>query len=328
MKHFWEKLERPILALAPLHDVTDTAFRQVVARCGKPSVMFTEFVSVDGLSHEKSQERLIRRYLQFDAIERPGVAQIWGTDPEKFRVAAELIRKLGFDGIDINMGCPEKTVLKSGACAALADDPQRAQDIVRATKEGAGELPVSIKTRLGNMRDVMETWIPQLLETQPAALTLHGRTAKEMSRVPAHWDRIALAAQMVHEAGIPILGNGDVRSYDDALDKVRTYGVDGVMVGRGIFGNFWFFNRERSGEDIPLAERLRTFVEHADLFEKHFAGMRSVITLRKHVRGLAQGFAGAKELREQLVQETTAAGIRRVVEDYLALNEKTPTGRA
>src|SRR5262245_7539839 len=129
MPNFWTDLNRPIMALAPLHDVTDTAFRQIVARCGKPSVMFTEFTSVDGLMHERSKEKMIRRYLQFDPIERPIVAQIWGTDPEKFRGAAALIKELGYDGIDINMGCPEKTVLKAGACAALILDPGRAQDI-------------------------------------------------------------------------------------------------------------------------------------------------------------------------------------------------------
>jgi len=318
MPNFWQQLPKPIFALAPLHDITDTAFRQIVAECAKPSVMFTEFVSVDGLTHEKSREKMIRRYLQFDPAERPIVAQIWGTDPEKFREVAQLVHELDYDGIDINMGCPEKAVLKTGACASLINTPQLAQDIIRATQEGAGGLPVSVKTRLGCSVDVLESWLAALLETKPSAITLHGRTAHEMSRVPAHWDRIAVAAKMAHEKGVLLLGNGDVRTYVDALKKVEEYGVDGVMVGRAIFGNFWFFDPVRGAEGVPLAEKLRMYVRHAELFEKRFAGMRSVVTLRKHVRGLAQGFEGAKEFREQLVQATTAAGIRDVVEAYLA----------
>jgi nifR3 family TIM-barrel protein len=325
MKSFWDILPKPILALAPLHDVTDSAFRQIVARCGKPSVMFTEFTSVDGLMHEKSRERMLKRYLQFDESERPLVAQIWGTEPEKFRATAALLAELQFDGIDINMGCPVHKVVKACACGALINEPALAQDIVRATQEGS-DLPVSVKTRLGYNTDVTESWIAALLETKPAALTLHGRTVREMSKVPAHWDRIAVAAEMAHEKGVLLLGNGDVRSRADALHKVEQYGVDGVMIGRGIFGNFWFFAPE--GTVVTLADKLRMFAEHAELFEKSFTGIRTVVTLRKHVRGLAQGFPGAKELREELVQASTAAEIRDVVERYLAMHEGPLTERA
>lgn len=326
MPNFWTTLKKPILALAPLHDVTDTAFRQIVARCGKPDVMFTEFASVDGLLHEKSQERMIKRYLQLDESERPIVAQIWGTDPEKFRAAAALLKELKFDGIDINMGCPVHKVVKTCACGALINEPQLAAEIVRATQEGGAGLPVSVKTRLGYNTDVLESWLPTLLATKPAAITLHGRTVREMSRVPAHWDRIAVGAQMAHETGVLLLGNGDVRSREDAFRKAEEYGVDGVMVGRGIFGNFWFFAPE--GTHVTLTDKLRMFAAHAELFERSFAGMRSVITLRKHVRGLAQGFPGAKELREALVATSTAAEIREVVERHLSIHKDPPHGRA
>ena len=142
-----------------MYDVTDTAFRQIITRCGKPDVFFTEFVSVDGLVHPASRAKLIKRHLRFEEIERPIVAQLWGRDPEKFRIAAQVIHELGFDGIDINMGCPVRKEVKSGCCAALILEPQRAQEIIRATQESAGGLPVSVKTRIGFDKNVIDSWM-------------------------------------------------------------------------------------------------------------------------------------------------------------------------
>ncbi len=292
-----------------MHEVTDTAFRQVVARLGKPDALFTEFVSVDGLCHEKSHEKIVRYYLRFAEIERPLVAQVWGSDPEKFYQAAQIVRKRGFDGIDINMGCPDKAVVKSGGGAALIRQPRLAQEIIAATKEGADNLPVSVKTRIGFEKNEIESWMSALIAARPAAITLHGRTKKELSNVPARWDVIANAVHMAQGSGVLVLGNGDVKTMDDARAKINQSGVDGVMVGRGILGYPWFFS-----EIIPsLEDRLNVIVLHAQIFEESFNGVKSFAHLLKHLHAYATGFVGAKELRMQLMHATNARDVARTV---------------
>ncbi|MDO8515796.1 MAG: tRNA-dihydrouridine synthase [bacterium] len=317
---FWSQLKKPILALAPLYEVTDTAFRQIVARCGRPDVSFTEFVSVDGLSNEKSREKMIERFFRFEEIERPLVAQIWGTDPEKFRTVAALIRSLKFDGIDINMGCPDKTVLAMGAGAALIKNPKLTKEIVAATKEGAGDLPVSIKSRLGYDKNTVEEWMGHLAETKPAAITLHLRTMRQMSKVPADWESARRAGKIAHDNGILFLGNGDVRDKEDALKKIEDYDIDGVMVGRGIFGNPWFFNPSKRAEDVSIKEKLELLIAHAELFEALFKGTRPFMTLRKHYQNYAHGFKGAKELRNELMEAKNATELRLKINEYLKTN--------
>ena len=176
---FWGELKRPILALSPMDDITDAACRRLVARCGKPDVMLTEFVSVDGLC-SAGRKRLLED-LRFDECERPVVAQLFGTNPELFRRSAELVVSLGFDGIDINMGCPVKAVCNTGSGSSLINEPELAIEIVQATIEGAGKLPVSVKTRIGYSKIQTEEWTAHLLKARPAALTFHLRTRKEQS---------------------------------------------------------------------------------------------------------------------------------------------------
>ncbi len=300
---FWSKLKFPILAVAPMYDITDTVFRQIIAQCGKPSVFFTEFISVDGLLHPKSQERLIKYFLQFEEIERPIVAQIWGTDPKKFYEAAKIISKLGFDGIDINMGCPDKAVVKMGAGSALILNPKLAQEIIKATQEGAGSAPISVKTRLGFKENTIEEWLPFLLETKPAAITIHGRTMKQMSKVPADWDSIAKAKKISAQIAPDtlILGNGDVKTLNDAYEKAKTYGVDGVMIGRGVLGNPWFFNPDKDDSTVSQKEKIAVLKNHLALFEKYFNGLKNFNMLKKHVKSHISGFNGAKEIRSQLM---------------------------
>lgn len=313
----WQS-ENPLLILAPMHEVTDVAFRETVASCGAPDLMMTEFVSVDGLSHPAARERIIHRYLQRGDTEDRTIAQFWGSDPEKFYGAAVLSRELGFAGVDINMGCPDKTVVKHGGGGALIQDPARARSIIAATREGAGAIPVSVKTRLGFDRDIADTWIPSLVDTGIAGLTLHARTVKEMSRVPARWERVADLAPLVRAAGVTFIGNGDITSREDAYTRVRHTGCDGAMIGRAVFGNFWFFHPERETVTVPLAERLMMLSDFAERFEYRYGDFRSISVLRKHVKGLVHGFSGASELRERLMQCATAKAFRMVAEEYRA----------
>ena len=199
-ENFWKQLKRPFFALAPMDDVTDYPFRTMLARHGKPDVMWTEFVSADGLMHPDGLKALLPK-LEYDGEqERPIVAQLFSASPEKIRQAAYLIADLGFDGVDINMGCPDRAVNKQGSGAALIKDPTLAKEILIAAKEGVAShhrpIPVSVKTRIGWNQDELETWLPELLSTNPAAITVHARTRKEMSLVPARWDRIACAVEI------------------------------------------------------------------------------------------------------------------------------------
>lgn len=303
---------RPLLVLAPLHEVTDAAFRETVASCGPPDVMFTEFTSVDGLAHPQGRDRIIRRYLQRADSEKRTVAQFFGSDPEKFRGAAALADDLGFAGVDINMGCPDKTVMRHGGGGGLINEPALAAEIVAAAIDGAGGLPVSAKTRLGFDRDVADEWVPHLLGTGIATLTIHARTVRDLSKVPARWERIAAFAPLAREKGVTLIGNGDVASRADALRRVAEAGCDGAMVGRGVFGNFWFFNPDRDIADVPLGERLAALSDLAERFEARYGDFRSISVLRKHVRGLVHGFPGAAELREELVSCESAAAFRAV----------------
>lgn len=272
----------------------------------------TEFVSVDGLLNAQSQEKLTKYLLTYDDSERPLVAQIWGSNPEKFKPSAEYIKKLGFDGIDINMGCPDKKVVAMGAGSALVQDMPRARAILKATKEGAGDLPVSVKIRTGYEKSVVEKWVGELLKENPAAITVHARTKKQMSKVPAQWEEVKLAVEIARGSGVPIIGNGDIRSKEEGERRAQETGANGIMVGRGVLGNPWFFSG-RSPVEIPLEEKIKVMLEHARLFEKYFSGIRSFNMFRKHIANYINGFSGARELRGKLMQAKTAQELEEVV---------------
>ncbi len=239
---FWKNLKKPIFAIAPMANVTDAAFRKIFVLCGRPDVFWTEFVSVEGLL-SRGKEALLPD-LWFDKSEHPIVAQIFGSNPEQFERIGPLIKELGFDGVDINMGCPDKNVEKQGAGAALIKTPELAKEIIRALKRGVDPLPVSVKTRIGYSKNEIETWIPSLLKENLAALIIHLRTRKEMSDVPAHWElaRDAVELRDRYSPQTLILGNGDVNSLNEARTRIEESGMDGVMIGKGIFGNPWFFS--------------------------------------------------------------------------------------
>lgn len=318
VKGFWKQLKRPIWALAPMHDVTDTVFRRMIAQKEKPHVFFTEFVSVDGLMHEQSREKMIERYLRYTDEERPLVAQIWGINPDFFRETARMLVRMRFDGIDINMGCPEKSAVKHGACAALVNTPELAQEIVRVTKEGAGVLPVSVKIRLGYKENVIEEWMKYLLEAGPAVITVHGRLAKDMSRRPADWESIGRAVEIAKGSGTLVLGNGDVMSLVESEQKVREYGVDGVMFGRAVFKNHWLFSGRGIG-DVSVEEKLSALVAHARLYEEIYGSSRGFYVLRKHFKAYTMGFHGSKDLRLQLMSARDASEVRRFLDSWRSL---------
>lgn len=320
MLNFWEKLNKPVFALAPMEEVTDFAFREMFARYGKPDIMFTEFVNVDGLAHPEGRKKL-EIDLKFSEAQRPIVAQIWGTDPEKFYRAALLVADLGFDGVDINMGCPQSKEIQIGACAALIRQPELAKEIIEATKRGAmsssRQIPVSVKTRIGYSKPQIEEWIGLLLQMDLAALTIHGRTKQEMSKVPAHWDEIAKAVELKNKlrSQTIILGNGDVKSREEGWQRIKETGADGVMIARGAFGNPWLFRNDGYSPDIK--ERFRVMLEHAELFEKIFLGQKNFVIMRKHFKAYCSGFPGAAELRAKLMETKSLEDTKQVVEEYL-----------
>ena len=302
MQAFWHTLPKPFFVLAPLAGVTDPAFRRLVARYGKPHAMWTEFTSADDLC-APGRDRLLRG-LAYAEIERPIVAQLFGAKPDTMEQAAALAAELGFDGIDINMGRPDRNVEKRGAGAALCKQPTLAQAMIRAAKRGAGGVPVSAKIRIGYDRNELATWLPALLEAEPVAVTIHARTRQEMSLVPANWDAIAQAVDLRNRLGAPayIVGNGDVVDLADARRRARDTGADGVMLGRAIFGNPWLFDERRDLTDVPATEKLRVLLEHTRLFEELLADIKSLDTMKKHYKAYLKGFDGAKALFLQLME--------------------------
>lgn len=311
---FWDNLKKPIMVLAPMANVTDMAFRRIIAKYGKPDVIWTEFVSADGLM-SAGREKLIVD-LNYSEAERPIVAQLFSGKPEKMFEAGKLVKELGFDGLDINMGCPDRAIERSGAGACLIKNPSKARELIRAAKEGSQGLPISVKTRLGYNKDILEEWLPELLAEKPAAVTIHARTRKEMSKVPARWDRVKRAVEIrdLLRSSALILGNGDAKNLDDARARIQETGADGVMLGRAIFGTPWLF----SGKPAPeLRERLRIMVEHTKLYEELLGAHKNFALMKKHFKAYVEGFEGAKELRMELMETTTASEVEKLVDAFL-----------
>jgi len=277
--------------------------------------MFTEFVSAAGLCSKKGRPKLLPD-LRFDPIERPIVAQFFGRVPEQFYAAAALARELGFDGVDINLGCPDKSVLKQGSGSGLIREPALVAEIILAAKEGG--LPVSVKTRTGYSHEIVDEWIPQLVAMRPAAITLHGRTRNERFLGTANWEHIARAARIVQAAGIPFIGNGDVTSRADAIEKAERYGVCGVMIGRAAIGNPWIFHPAKTKNALPQQELLEIVTEHARLFEEIYAGIQNFANVRKHLNYYVADFPGARALRAALVRTNTADEVRAIIKAHLA----------
>lgn len=323
MNNFWKKLNKPFFVLAPMADVTDCAFRQIISKYsrhgelgGGPDVFWTEFVSADGLAHKDAKEKLLID-LKFEKNEHPIVAQIFGSNVENIREASKLCAELGFDGVDINMGCPDKSIEKQGAGASSMKNPAHAREIIRAAKEGAPNLPISVKTRIGYNKNEIQTWIPEILKEGVAVLTVHLRTRKEMSLVPAHWDLmpqiVALRDEIAPET--LIIGNGDVLNIEDAKEKIKKSGCDGAMLGRAIFGNPWLFDENK--KEISIKEKLEVMCEHTKLFEEILGEHKNFAIMKKHYKAYCNDFRGAKELRVKLMEAENADEVESIVKDFL-----------
>jgi len=310
--NFWQMLEKPIFILAPMEDVTDTVLRQVIAKCGKPAVFFTEFTNVEGM-FSKGAAHVIHR-LQYTEIEQPLVAQIWGSEPENFYKAARKLIDMGYLAVDLNMGCPAQGPVHRGVCSGLINHRPHARAIIEATKAGAaGQIPVSVKTRLG-FRAIDFEWIQFVLEQKPAVLTVHLRTVSEMSKVPAHWDQLSTVVQM-RDALSPqtlIIGNGDIRSLGEAREKVAVAGADGAMIGRGIFENPYLFADVTIHEKTP-EEKMQLLLDHMHLWQETWGTRKHFPALRKFFKVYANGFPGAQDVRMQLMETETPEETEQVV---------------
>jgi tRNA-dihydrouridine synthase len=285
MSNFWLDLKnkkqdgQPFFALAPMADVTDSAFRLLITKYGKPDVMWTEFVSANGLN-SKGRDAL-KRDLEYSESERPIVAQLFSADPQNMREACKLCAELGFDGIDINMGCPDKTIEKQGSGAGMIKTPEIAKAIILSAKEGikasGRDIPLSVKTRVGYYSPDIKGWIGMLLEQNISALTVHARTRKDLSKVPANWSYIKEVVELRNKIAPDtlIIGNGDVVSILDGKEKAKYSGADGVMVGRALFGNPWFFDSSR--EIVATLPRRAPWILRKLPFIKKFFDTKEVL---------------------------------------------------
>jgi len=317
MSNFWQQLPKPFFVLAPMEEVTDTVFRQIISSCGRPDVMVTEFTSVEGLASEIGRSKVIHR-LQYTLEEQPLIAQIWGITPEHYYQAGVYAREQGFAGLDINMGCPIKDMIKKGACSAMIQNPELANAAIAATKKGTkGKIPVSVKTRIGFNKIDTQSWIGNLLEQNLDAIIIHGRTRKEMSKVPAHWDEVkkAVALRDKIAPNTVIIGNGDVVSREQGIELAKDTGVDGIMIGRGIFQDLFVF--EKIKKNHTPKEMLGILLEHITLYEKQWGDERSYEPLKKFYKIYINGFDGASKIRADIMNTKSTVEGKKFVEDLL-----------
>ncbi len=363
--NFWHNIPKPIIGLAPMDGVTDASFRHITAKHGGADVTLTEFVNIQSALY--SPHTLLKDFT-YSEIERPVVAQIYGKTPELFYKVAHIVCELGFDGLDINMGCPAKKVAASGCGAALIRTPELARKIIRAARQGIQDwhggqtlgnvgfdsgtieqiegakhyrdgrnaklerrlIPVSVKTRLGYDRIVIEDWLATLLAEKPAAISLHGRTLEQGYKGEANWDAIARAVEVAAGSGTLILGNGDVRDLRDVYERVRQTRVDGVLIGRSALGDPWMFRAKgavkqalRGGEvkldaaPVDMDERFRVVVEHSEHFER-LCGRSRFVAMRKHLTWYCRNFRGAAEMRARMTRANSAEDVRRCLAEFMA----------
>lgn len=327
IRGFWEQIyvktkneNRPIYTLAPMADVTDIAFRTMIAKYGKPDVMWTEFVSCNGLM-SAGREHLIKD-LEYGEGERPIVAQLFTSDALNMEGAARLCMEMGYDGIDINMGCPVDLIGKQGAGAALIKNPELAKEIIRAAQRGVGgKIPVSVKTRLGYNKIEYKAWLKEILSCDIPVLTLHLRTKKEMSLVPAHYELIDEISDYIKELSPETIFiiNGDIKDVEHSVELYNKYKFDGVMIGRGMFGTPWLCQNINDNKNSlrSIKEKLIIMLEHTKLFEEKLSPIKSFAIMKKHYKAYVNGFEGAKELREKLFEAKDYNEVKSITNNYL-----------
>ncbi|MBU6985657.1 tRNA-dihydrouridine synthase [Staphylococcus aureus] len=316
-ENFWSELPRPFFILAPMEDVTDIVFRHVLSEAARPDVFFTEFTNTESFCHPEGIHS-VRGRLTFSEDEQPMVAHIWGDKPEQFRETSIQLAKMGFKGIDLNMGCPVANVAKKGKGSGLILRPDVAAEIIQATK--AGGLPVSVKTRLGYYEiDEWKDWLKHVFEQDIANLSIHLRTRKEMSKVDAHWELIEAIKNLRDEIAPNTLLtiNGDIPDRKTGLELAEKYGIDGVMIGRGIFHNPFAFEKEpREHTSKELLDLLRL---HLSLFNKYEKDeIRQFKSLRRFFKIYVRGIRGASELRHQLMNTQSIAEARALLDEFEA----------
>jgi tRNA-dihydrouridine synthase len=319
MNTFWNELPKPFFILAPMEAVTDVVFRHVVAKAGRPNVFFTEFTNTASYCSPRGAHST-RGRLAFTEDEHPMVAQIWGKNPDHFRQMAVGLKEVGYMGIDINMGCPDKSVVHGGSGSGLIRTPELAAEIIAATKEAG--LPVSVKTRLGDVKvDEWKDWLTFILKQDIVNLTIHLRTRKEMSKVEAHFELIpeikALRDKIAPNTLLTI--NGDIRDRAHGMELYEKYGVDGIMIGRGIFQNPFAFAEV---EDVVLENKSRQLLDllnyQLDLFDKYNEELepRKFDPLKRYFKIYVRDFAGASELREKLMHTKTTDEVRQLLNEF------------
>jgi tRNA-dihydrouridine synthase len=318
-ENFWRDLPRPFFILAPMEDVTDVVFRHVVSEAGRPDVFFTEFANTESYCHPDGIQS-VRGRLTFTEDEQPIVAHIWGDKPEYFRQMSIGMAELGFRGVDINMGCPVPNVARHGKGSGLIRRPEVAAELIQAAK--AGGLPVSVKTRLGYTDvDEWRDWLTHILKQDIVNLSIHLRTREEMSKVDAHWELIPeikkLRDQVAPDTLLTI--NGDIPDRQTGLKLVEQYGVDGVMIGRGIFHNPFAFEKEP--KDHSSKELLDLLRLHMDLHDKYSTlELRSFKALHRFFKIYVKGFRGASELRNQLMSTESTDEVRALLDNFESTN--------
>ncbi len=372
--HFWSQLEKPIIGLSPMDGVTDPCFRRVMAIHARPDIIMTEFLSVEGICHGARNALM---GLSYHTVERPVIAQLYGPNPETFFHVAQLVCELGYDGLDVNMGCPSKKVAALGSGAALIKDPPRAKAIVEACRKGIAHwasgaplsicetyplvgdwlgqvrgdfpkiavadrrpIPVSVKTRIGVGEIVIEDWVKHLLEVEPAAISIHGRTLKQGYRGDANWEMIAKAVACAEGSSTLILGNGDIKSMPEALSRVQETGVDGILIGRAAVGNPWVFHKKElmrgllkssegisevqlariANKNISAHERFFVALQHARLYEAMHGG-QFFNGMRKHLGSYCRDFSGARILRSNLVRSSSVPEVEVLIKAYCLENQ-------
>lgn len=320
-KNFWEELPKPFFALAPMEDVTDVVFRHVIAAAAEPDMYFTEFTNAESYNHPEGQMS-VRGRLTFTEDEHPIVAHIWGDKPHHFEKMSIDMAEAGFKGMDLNMGCPVANVAKNGKGAGLINHPKKAAELIQATK--AGGIPVSVKTRLGYYEtDEMYEWLPHVFEQDIANLSIHLRTRKEMSKYDAHWDLIPEIVKMRDEIAPKTLLtiNGDIPNRQVGLELVDKYGVDGVMIGRGVFTNPFAFEKE--AREHSSQELLDLFRLHLDLFdENQKIENRPFKPLRRFFKIYIRGIQGAATLRHELMSTNSTDEVREMLAAFEEKLEK------
>lgn len=339
-KGFWKDLDKPIVGLSPMDGVTDAPMRFIAKKYGKVDITYTEFVSAEGLWRIKKRgemENKIWQDLRFEKTHSPNIVQLFGSDPESFYESAKIVCELGFDGIDINMGCPSPGLEKRGGGAGLIRDKCNAVEVVEATRRGIVDffgdktsIPVSLKTRIGSDKPDQKWW-EVIAGLKMPAVAMHGRTFKQLYSGEADWETLLKAAEIIRESGALFLGNGDIKELKNSkaqeLKIMTNFGkeidltekMDGVLVGRKAIGNPWILQKvtREHCDTVTPREKLGVAVEHALKFEEMLPEQKFFV-MRKHLVGYCNGFPEAAELRKALVQTNSASEVELVVKRYLA----------